>query len=60
MNINYINESVISAAVMRRNRTHVYTHVASRRGEGIAGKTFVVFLLSRASPSPLLQERQAK
>lgn len=29
MNINYINESVISVAVMRRNHTHtlrVYTH----------------------------------
>lgn len=35
MNINYINESIISVAVMRRihTRTHKYMHMPSQRGE---------------------------
>lgn len=46
MNINYINESVISVAVMRRKRTHTYTHMQGQQGEGSVGKMFVVFLQS--------------
>lgn len=42
MNINYINESVISAAVMRRNHTHMYssTHVEAtgERKWGVEGE----------------------
>lgn len=35
MNINYINESIISVAVMRRihTRTHKHMHMPSQRGE---------------------------
>lgn len=29
MNINYINESVISVAVMRRKHTHTHSHIYS-------------------------------
>ena len=55
VNINYINESVISVAVMRRKRTlsnthtHTYTHththtdMQGQQGEGSVGKMFVVF-----------------
>lgn len=37
MNINYINESVISAAVMRRNVQHNYTTFACARPTGREG-----------------------
>ena len=55
MNINYINESVISVAVMRRRhtlsnththahaRTHTHTDMQGQQGEGSVGKMFVVF-----------------
>lgn len=42
MNINYINESVVSVAVMRRK----HTHMQGQQGEGSVGKMFVVFLQS--------------
>lgn len=47
MNINYINESVISVAVMRRkhtlSNTHTHTDMQGQQGEGSVGKMFVVF-----------------
>ncbi len=58
MNINYINESVISVAVMRRKRTHTQARTQGQQGEGSVWKMFVVFLQSRASPSPALRNWQ--
>lgn len=37
MNINYINESVISVAVMRRKHTHTHTH-SGPTGRGQCGE----------------------
>lgn len=62
MNINYINESVISVAVMRRKRTlthtHTHSHAQGQQGEGSVWKMFVVVLQSEASPGPSLRDRQ--
>lgn len=44
MNINYINESVISVAVMRRKHTltHMHSHAQGQQGEGSMCRMFVV------------------
>lgn len=46
MNINYINESVISVAVMRRKQTR--THEANRERTVCVRRMFVVVLQSEA------------
>lgn len=54
MNINYINESVISVAVMRRKHTHTDVHMQGQQREGSVGKMFAVLPRSQATPIPLL------
>lgn len=56
MNINYINESVISVAVMSRKHTHLHTQthiyreqMQGQQGQGSEEKMFVVFQQSEAS-----------
>lgn len=50
LNINYINECVISLAVMKG--TH--THVQDQQGEGQCGEMFAVFQQNRGSINPSL------
>lgn len=55
MNINYINESVISAAVMRRNHTRIHT-CGEPAGRGQHRED--ICCVSRASLSSSLQNRR--
>lgn len=60
MNINYINESVISVAVMKREHTHIHTltHSGPTGREGSVWKMFVVFLQSYSSLSGWMRNGQ--